>query len=180
LSLKPLVFLLLAALIYSAPIEAQTPGRKPDYEQTLFSAEDESPERPVKLSDGVLELLRKDEQVLRYLAVAQKSADELTTESFLASEVHLDGPTEVDLIVMGDGRLRGANVATFWIFRKLPEGYRLVFKIATFGLTVERSRWKGLRNISIASPIAGYSVENFFRFNGEKYEHFRTKSELIK
>jgi hypothetical protein len=174
------VLFLLVVLLFSALVEAQTSGRKPDKEQTLFGAEDESRERPVKLSDGVLELLRKDEQVLRYLAATQKSANELTTESFLASEVHLDGPTEADLIVMGDGRLRGANVATFWIFRKLPEGYRLVLKITTFGLTVERSRWKGLRNISIASPKAGYSVEDFFRFNGEKYEHFRTKSELIK
>lgn len=174
------MLLALVAITFSAPIEAQSREEKPVNEQSLFGAEKETLDRPVKVPNGALEILRKDEQVLRYLNSERESTHELTTESFLASEIHLDGQEEIDLIVIGKGRLRGANVVTFWIFRKLREGYCLVLKTTATGLRVGRARWKGLRSISTASPIAGSSVEAFYRFDGKKYQQFRTKSEPIK
>ncbi len=180
MSLKLLMLVAVVIITSSAPIEAQRPEKTSLKEQSLFGADDQTVDRPVKVPDGALEILRKDEQVLRYLDAEQKSAHELTAEAFLASEVHLDGPDETDLVVMGEDRLRGANVVTFWVFRKVPEGYRLVLKSTATGLRVEHARWKGLRNISTGSPIAGSSVEVFYRFDGKKYQHYRGRSESIK
>jgi hypothetical protein len=169
----------LVVIISPVLIGAPTADNKPRKEQSLFGAEDETVDRPVKVSDSTLEVLRKDEWVLQFLKMENKSPDQLSSESFLASEIHLDGPRENDLIVTGIGRLRG-NVATFWVFRNLPEGPQLVLKTTSQSLLVQSARWKGFRNISAASPIAGYSVETFFRFDGKKYQQFRRKSELIK
>jgi len=173
--------MLLALIIItsSAFIKAQTLDKTPVMEQSVFSAEDQTLDRPVKVPAGALEILRKDERVLQYLEAERKSPAQLTSEPFLASEIHLDGSEETDLIVIGIGWLRG-NVATFWVFRKLPEGYRLALKATGHGLIVQRARWKGFRNISTGSPIAGSSVEVIYRFDGKKYHEFRTSSEPIK
>jgi len=178
LSLKALPLLGLFIITSSAPIEAQTTGKNPVKEQSMFGAEDETVDRPVNVPGGALEILRKDEWVLQYLKAEGKSPDQLTSEPFLASEIHLDGPKEIDLIVTGTGRLRG-NVATFWVFRKLPEGCRLVLKATAQSLVVRRDRWKGFRNMSVGSPIAGLSVEVFYRFDGKQYRYYRKKSEPI-
>lgn len=85
-------------------------------EQSLFGAEDDTVEKPVNLPTRVLQILAKDEHVAQYLKAQGQSPDELTTESFLASEIHLDGPHEIDLIATGIGRLRG-NAAAFWVFQ---------------------------------------------------------------
>jgi hypothetical protein len=147
-------------------------------EQTLFGAEDATVERPVKVPEGALELLRKDDTVIQYLHAEKQSADHLTSEPFLASEIHLDGPKETDLIVMGIGRLRG-NAATFWVFRDLQHGYALVLKVTSHDLRVETSRWKGLRNITAASPVAGFATEVSYRFDGARYQYHRKISQPI-
>jgi len=145
----------------------------------LFSAEDTATEHSVVLPEDVLKVLRRDEQIVRTLKAEEKSADELTTESFLASEVHLDGPSEVDLVVIGEGRLRGANVVTFWVFRKSGQGYALVLKTTAHDLKIQTARWKGFRNIETASLIAGIAQVDIFRFDGTQYRHYRSKSKPI-
>lgn len=180
LTLLPIALLAIIIITCSGPTKPQTVAKAPLKEQSLFSAEDQTADSPIKLPDGALEILRRDEQVLRFLAAEDKSPQDLTTELFLASEIHLDGHEETDLIALGEGRLRGANVVTFWVFRKLPNGYRLVLKTTAAGLRVERTKSKGFRNISTASPIAGSSVETFYTFDGKEYKQFRTRSEPIK
>jgi hypothetical protein len=66
-------------------------------EQTEFGAEDEHPRRPLRVPKAVLQTLRR---------VDNASPDELPEESLVCSEIHLGGPEETDLIVMGVGNLR--------------------------------------------------------------------------
>lgn len=179
MNLKPQILLTVIVTIFPSLTEAQAPENTSDKEQSVFGGEDETVVHPIKVPPGVLEILRKDKQVLRYLDAEQKAAHELTTEPFLASEIHLDGPNEIDVIVMGEGRLRGANVVTFWLFRKLADEYRLVLKATAQSLLVLRARWNGFRIISAGSPIAGSSVEVFYRFDGKQYQYYRKKSEPI-
>ena len=148
-------------------------------EQSLFSAEDDTVERPVKIPSSVLELLARDELIVRYLRSQGKSPDELTGEPFLASAIHLDGPAEIDLIATGTGRLRG-NVATFWVFQPTHEGYRLVLHAVGHDLKVLRSRWKGYREIETASPIAGSASLALYRFDGQNYRLAVARSESIR
>jgi len=179
MNVKSIIVLALTLTTFSDAGDAQTAARPRIKEQSLFGAEEEAVDRPVKVPDGALDILRKDEQVVRYLESEQKSPDELTTEEFLASEIHLNGRDEVDLVVMGGGHLRGANVITFWVFRRLREDYKLVLKVAANGLKVQTALWKGFRNISTATPIAGSAVEMLYRFDGERYVRYREKSEPI-
>lgn len=160
-----------ASLMWSAQAEN---GKSK--EQLLFSAEDETFDHPLPIPRGVLEILRKDTQVLQYLEAVKKSPDELTGRPFLASQVHLDGPDELDLIVMGIDRLRGANVATFWVFRSLNNQFELVLKITAHGLRVETSRWKGLRNIEAGTVTGSKVYIDVHKFDGTRYKLYHSKS----
>lgn len=176
----PIVLLFAPSIItVFVPGEAQTTNTPQINEQSAFSAEDEKVDSPVKVPDGVLEILRKDQRVLQYLEAERKSPTELTSEPFLASEIHLDGPKEIDLVIIGIGWFRG-NGATFWVFRNLPDGYRLVLKATAHDLIAQRARSNGFRNISTGSPIAGSSIEIVYRFDGKKYEQYRTRSQPIR
>ncbi len=147
-------------------------------EQTLFGAEDDAVERPVKLPKTVLQILAKNEHVIQYLKAERKSPDELTTESFLASEIHLDGANETDLIATGIGLLRG-NVATFWVFQPSPHGYKIILHTVAHDLRVLNTRSKGYRDIETGSPIAGTAQMAVYCFDRTRYRLCRTKSELI-
>jgi hypothetical protein len=102
--------------------------------------EDKSFTRGVSVPEAVLGMLRKDERVLTYLQAIDKTPQELTTEPFVASEIHLSGSEEKDLIVMGTGGLLGANVTPFWVFRKRSLGYQLVLHVFAHDLKVENAR----------------------------------------
>ena len=109
----------------------------PELEQSSFSMEDKTFTRGVSVPDAVLGMLRKDERVLSYLQAIDKTPQELTTEPFVAFEIHLSGSEEKDLIVMGTGGLLGANVTPFWVFRKRSSGYQLVLHVFAHDLKVE-------------------------------------------
>lgn len=148
-------------------------------EQLSFSAEDEAVDRPVGVPEGVLEILRKDERVLRYLKADGKSVRDLTAAPFLASEIHLNGRNETDLIVIGTGRLRGANVTPFWVFRRLANRYELVLNVPAHDLRVESGRWHGFRNISVGVATASVGTIELYRFDRNEYDLVHTKSESI-
>ncbi len=172
------MLVLIVGLLDVAWAAQRAKGPRPK-DQSLFSAEDETVQRPVAIPEDALQILRNDDQVLQYLKAEGKSPDELTTESFLASEIHLDGPDEKDLIVVGADRLRGANVATFWIFRKSSQSYQLILKAAAHDLRVQKVRSKGYRDIETASPIAGTAHIDVYRFDGKQYRLYRSKSQPI-
>jgi hypothetical protein len=147
-------------------------------EQRLFDADDITVEHPVALPTGALQVLRKDEQVLLSLKAEGKSADELTPMSFLASEIHLDGTRETDLIVIGVGKLRGANVSPFWVFRQ-SQGYDLVLKVVARGLCVLSTTWNGYRIIEAGSALSSTSYTTQYRFDGKKYRPFKKESSPV-
>ena len=146
-------------------------------EQSEFSAEDTTVKRPVSLPEGALEILRKE--VLQYREAEDQTPDGLTTASFLASEIHLGGPDETVLIVMGEGHLRGANVISFWVFRKSPRGYELILDVVAHDLTVKATRWKGYRIIETAKLTSSIGTIATYRFDGKRYRLYKTKSQPI-
>jgi hypothetical protein len=176
LELRDFALSALVIMAFVVPSETQERKRAPSKEQSSFNAEDMTVERPVSVSEDALQVLRRDEQVLRYLEDEGKSAPDLSAESFLASEVHLGGEDEIGLIVIGEGKLRGANVVTFWVFRRLANGYKLVLKTAAHDLTLQDKRWHRFRNIEAATPIARRASIVVYRFDGEQYKVSETKS----
>jgi hypothetical protein len=158
---------------------AQTGKRDVAQEQSTFSAEEESFQRRAQLPKELLRILRSDEQVLRTLKWEGMAPEELPADWFLASEIHLHTPDQADLIVMGVGPLRGANMNSFWVFRKTPHGYELVLTEATHTLQILSARSKGYRSIRSfsATAVTGFITE--FRFDGRLYQVSSSKSKPI-
>ena len=163
-------------------------------EQSNFTVELEiGPiQRPVQLSGTALSTLSKDKRVASCLEDAGLRPEQLTADWFIASEIHLGGPRERDLIVQPGGPipgtppgevsqnfcLVGANTAQFWVLRKTPQGFALVVSQMAHDLKVLRTRTNGLRDIRLAAAVGGYYAALDYRFNGHSYEIAGRSSEL--
>jgi len=156
---QPFVWLLVLATVLHCSLEAQTPAKDNQREQTDFGADWGQGEvfmsRPVRLPLGALRLVRDTLSVgtIECLGQSRITPEQVPASWFAASEIHLAGPEEVDLIVQPDlpkivGHkfqpdseegvvcLLGANVGPFWVIRKNPSGrYGLLLETITHDLT---------------------------------------------
>lgn len=101
---------------------------KTEKEQTSFDADPDFAQvtRPARLPDSVLQILARDSEVA---ACEKENPISLTTSLaswFVASEIHLDGPDEVDLVVLPTAqgnRLMcfhsAEGIGWFWVFRQV-------------------------------------------------------------
>jgi len=171
------VALLIFSLIGSAGIaeEAKSHYR----EQLHFSAEGTSVRRPVPIPEDVLAILRKDDDVHDGLEHEGIAAEQIPSSWFSASAIHLNNANQVDLVVMGQGPLRGANVITFWVFRSTSHGHELVLNAPAHDLIVANTRWKGYREIELVSMTARQISTVLLRFDGKGYKEFKASSEHI-
>jgi hypothetical protein len=156
------------------PAQAKRPI---DPEQRQFSAEDEGVKKPVAIPDDVLAILGKDEFVRDALEDEMPPTGKPPRSWFSASAVHLSSPDKIDFVVVGEGKLLGANVTTFWIFRATPHGHELVLTAPAHDLIVMNTRWRGYREIEMSAETAVKFSSVLFRWNGRKYVAFREKSE---
>jgi hypothetical protein len=149
-------------------------------EQQQFSAEDKGVQRPVSIPDDVLAILAKDKFVQRTVEYERPIDGKLPASWFSASAIHLGGPDEIDLVILGEGPLGGANVITFWVFCATPHGYELVLTAPAHDLIVKNTRWKGYRQIEMSAETAVVFTSVLFRWDGRKYIEFREKSKQIR
>ncbi len=130
----------------------------------------------VVLSDAELAALASDEIMKRELD-QDPPIPKLTREGLEAPIVHLCGPNERDIVVVGSGLpFIGANIGPFWVIRDLPNGPQVVFSTIALSVEIQKTSSKGLRNIEAfaATAVNGTTVD--FRFNGTKYFEYREKS----
>jgi hypothetical protein len=155
-------------------------GKSPHSSTQLhFSAEDARVEKPVPIPESVLAVLRTDEMVRVALANENISAEKIPLSWFSASAIHLSSSERAGLVVMAEGPLHGSNVTTFWVFCATARGYKLVLTGLAHDLTVKNTRWKEHRDIVLASMTAAQISTVSFRFEGERYAEYKTKSGLI-
>src|ERR1700690_2238671 len=86
-------------------------------EQVRFSAGDESVEHAIHLPDEVVAILKNDGAVRQVLESEDLSAGHLPISWVVALEGHLAGSKEKEIVVGGMGKLKGAGLTTFWVFR---------------------------------------------------------------
>jgi hypothetical protein len=149
-------------------------------EQLQFSAEDENVRQPVRIPDDAWSMLKKDANVLEVLTNQKLPVDQLPTPWFTASEVHLGGPNERDLVVIGKGPLQGANVTTFWVFLHTPHGLKLVLTVPAHDLAIKPARWNGFKSIEIASATAVQVSRASYRFDGKQYRVYEQSTQPIR
>ena len=115
----------LAAVILclaSFPIMAGQALTQSRAEQLHYSA-GQSMENSIVLPDEALAVIEKDPYIAEVLKNEAPAFARLPRSWLMASEVHLDGPDEIDIVVVGAGHLAGANVTTFWILRPKNQGF---------------------------------------------------------
>lgn len=169
---------LIVGIVLTGPTGARA-QRHAQTEQHHFSAEKEGVQRPVSIPQSVLDILVKDDgvrEVMENKDLPRKTAPE---SWFSASEIHLAGPNEKDLIVVGEGSLRGANVVTFWVFRPAADGYDLVLTGPAHDLEVLNTRWQGFREIELSAESAVEFFSATFRWDGHRYVKFRGVSHRL-
>ncbi len=176
---RSIQFLAVMALLESFG-NAQTSKRTPTSEQSKFAVEGIEIAKPVRIPEAVVKILREDKYVRGCLRQDQPST-EIPASWFVGSKIHLNESDETDLIVLPrqlsaqdnspseNACLYGANVAPFWVFRKMPGGYVLVLGISALGLKVLSTKSNGYRDISTWSSTAVTQTTLFFRFDGHKY-----------
>lgn len=147
-------------------------------EQTNFGLE-ENVTRPVSIPQGVLSILVDDSEVRTSGCVASdQTADKISASWFEASQIHLDGPKEVDLLVKAkDGCLFGANIGPFWVFRKTQRAYELLLAVSALDVELLPRTTNGHKDISAGAVAGGKYVSAFYQFDGHRYVEAGSKVE---
>jgi hypothetical protein len=187
------IFLLVfTAMLFPSPSESQGTPRTPTEEQSGFNSELEIDpvQKPVALSNKALRVLAKDKLISSCLDSENIPPERLPANWFVASLIHLDGPKELDLIVLPAGRLPetpegeisanaclvGANTGGFWVLRRTSQGFQLVLSQMAHSLDILKTRSNGLRDIRLYTiALREHSIQDF-RFDGQKYRPSRTRT----
>jgi hypothetical protein len=185
--------LVLVIFLFQIGEERQSVKNPQVQEQSDFSVEQQYVQTPIRqpvdVPESVLQILRNDKRYVLACAKAQNlSADQVPGMWFIGSQIHLDGPAEVDLVVQprlqpdlrpSNRCILGANVGPFWIFRETPQANQLL-NTGGHDLTVLDSRTKGYRDIKvIVIALSGIST-TIYKFDGQKYERGPTHTEPIR
>jgi hypothetical protein len=149
-------------------------------EQTQFCAEDESVSKPTVLPPAVRQILVADRDVSNELKHNGLQVTQLPDTWFSTSVVHLNGSSEIDLLVEAEGLLRGANVNSFWIFRPTSTGFAQILNAPAHDLIIKRSRSRGYRDIKIMAVIAMRVMTVEYRFDGIQYQPRSRTNESIR
>lgn len=160
-------FVIVLVLIpVSLTASARAEGTETKREQTIFSSEADSVERPSKLPKAAFEAIRLDAK-----SVHSHRDVEIPYGALVASEIHLNGDGEVFLIVVGVGRpLRGANVVPFWVLRKANQGYEVLLGSGGGTLEVLETKTNGFRVINVYTPATLNTCDAItYVWDGAKY-----------
>ena len=175
---KPAACVLLVVELLATTAKSHQAKENSPQEQTRFGLE-ESVARPVSIPEAVLSILGDDSEVRTSgCAVNDQTANKISASWFEASQIHLDGPKEVDLLVKAkDGCLFGANIGPFWIFRKTQQGYELLLTVNALGVRLLSRTTNGHKDISSGAVAGGKFVSVFYQFDGHRYVEAGSKVE---
>ena len=185
--LRGLVVLLAPAIFVATVLADDQPRQKGSAgdEQSHFSEEllVAPIQKPSKLPEGLLQQLRTDSIAVKASKPCPKqngSSDEIDASWFQTSEIHLDGPDEIDLIVLPRNQcLNGVNVGPFWIARKLDNEYRLILSTGGHDLEILNTRYRGYRDVRVSTATATMITTIDYRFNGLQYQKHDTTTKPI-
>jgi len=159
---------------------ALSQDKAPVREQTNFSAEDEGVRSPVRIPDDAWAILKVDKNTRVYLGEEDKKQAEPQRSWFSAASVHLQDSKRNDLVIVGKGPLRGANIVTFWVFLDTPSGMKLAGTAAAHDLIIQRSRYMGIRTIKLYSMTCCKITTTWLRLDQRKLRQYRQITEDIK
>ena len=143
-------------LLFAAPLVAQTNFHL-----------DEPFQRPTKIPDGLLPLLRGEIKSTCQNDAAFQSTD--ARSLFVASRITLNHRKAL-ILKSGHQCLTGGDNASFWVYVRTTQRYRLVLASGTISVDVLRTRSHGLRDIETNMATGAYGFRNIYKFNGSVYK----------
>jgi hypothetical protein len=176
----------LLLLAFTLPLYAQSSGRAVEREQSTFGGEEVQGvpfiKHRVTIPAAVLEILKQDGTVKGCLRDNEPTADKPFASWFVASEIHLDGRDERDLVVLPNPRWQpgygcfysASGIQWFWIFRRTAAQYQLVLTTPGNGISILQGTHAGHRDIqSVIVGSAGRFITTVtYRFDGNRYQEF--------
>jgi len=154
-------------------------------EQTSFDADSSRQiTRPVDLPGSVLRILAQDNEVVACMKDNPIPPEASLASWFMASEIHLNGPDEADLVVLpvAQGSLYMCfhsveGIGWFWVFRQVGAHYELVLRTAGLGLIIRDARHAGYRDIQTGAAFGMHSSQITYRFENGKYREYRREAQ---
>lgn len=127
-------------------------------------------DRAVPIPKKALDLVR---------STLNRSPDQLPDRFVEASQIHLDGPGELDLIVLCYVSSHGAR---FLILKPSSVGYSPILDSGGDYLKVLRTRSNSYRDIYVEGYTQGgkFTTKAIYRFNGQQYVKASEKTERTK
>lgn len=188
-----LLILLVCGSLFGDTLEAQTQTKVQQDEQTSFGAEaTPGVKRPVEIPDSALQVLRDTLTggTFNCLEAMGTTPEQAPASWFLASAVHLNGPNEVDLIVLPNelsiakgpnpgGCLLAAHGGPFWVLGPgIASGrYGLLLETYADRLEVLNSRTNRYRDIQTGSASTTGSTAQLYKFAVSQYQLAEKKTE---
>jgi hypothetical protein len=135
-----------------------------------FSAEDDSVKNAVPIPGDIWSLLKQDADVSDAAQNQTPPTKSPPRAWFSAARVHLHGSSANDLVVMGRGPIRGANMTTFWVFADTLRGRKLVLKLPAHDLVIRDAESDGYKIIDASAVIGAAHVSTLtYKFDGNHY-----------
>lgn len=88
---------------------------------------------------------------------------------FRVAEVHLFRPNEVDLVIVGNTPIAGADNGWFWVVRSARKDPRVVLFTSGYALELLDSRTHGYRDIRGTWSNPNGTETKIYKFDGLKY-----------
>jgi hypothetical protein len=155
----------------TSPSFGQNKKKLESSQQTSFSSEEEEFEHSVPLDETAKKALAAEQSIADVLRDEKLSIETMPEDWFTAAEVYLSSPLEADLVVMGNRVARGPYTSAFWVLRKSPGGYHVVFRKDAHSLQLQKTKTNGLRNILTAVITLRYNSTAEYAFDGKTYKN---------
>lgn len=164
-------------------------------EQTAFDAEPDLDvmhiSKPAEIPEGALQVLRDlSRRPADCLKDSSVTPEQVPASWFIASAVHLNGPNEVDLVVLlnepaiADPKIPGgcmlpANGNYFWVLGPGSANGKYSLLLESYGhrLEVLKSRTNGYRDIQIGAVNLRGSTTALYKFTVQQYQLAAKKTE---
>lgn len=137
-------------------------------EQKLFT--DMPFSHPVSLSPDALRVLLASHPAADTFDVLSDAEKRDPAQLFQAAEVHLGAPDEIDLVVIGLGKMRGAENRWFWVVRSARQNPQVILFGGGDSLEVTDKKTHGLKDIRVVWMSSTETETSVYQFDGGSYQ----------
>jgi hypothetical protein len=139
----------------------------PAAEQKVFS--NNPLQHPVTLSPEVLKVLLAAHPAKETFAILNDTERANPSQLFQAGEVHLSRPEEIDLVVIGMGRMRATDNSWFWVVRDARKDPEVILFSGADSLEVLDTKTHGYRDIRAVWMSSLETETTTYHFDGNRY-----------